>query len=75
MTRVAEACDGVAFESKSSNPISPIIKSMTKERNSREKLKKDFNERDSTDYMSSLLSFSIPWVVLFILSLIALYFF
>jgi len=74
MRKVDEACDGVDFESNSSNPIDPIIKSLSKQRGDGEKFKEVAEDRDYIDYGKSLLLFCIPWAVLFVLSLIALYF-
>jgi len=74
MPNVAEACDGVDFESKSSSPIDPIIKSVSKQRDDGGKFKEHVGGKNYMGYGLSLLLFFIPWAALFVLSFIALYF-
>lgn len=72
---VSEACSGIKFESPPSSAVDSIIDSITDKRASEAKLKKySDSEIELVDLIKSILSYSIPWLVLFILTLIITYF-
>jgi hypothetical protein len=70
---MAEVCDGIEFNSKSSNTIDSIIDSISRNRNNGEKLRVFIDDMNILDYVLTLLQYFIPWAALFVLSLIALY--
>jgi hypothetical protein len=67
--KVKDACDGVDFDSKSTSAIDWIIKSIEKLRN-KKKLKEAVNENKYMDFIISVLQYFVPWLALFVISLV-----
>lgn len=74
-SEVAKACDGIEFGSKPKSAVDSIMKSISSSRNNGEKFEKFVDDRDFLEYGLTLLQYCIPWLVLFVFSLIALYHF
>ena len=71
--KIADVCSDVNFKDKPSSTIDPIIESIKGERSSNKPLSKYADGGDLIDFVMSLARYCIPWLVLFVFSLIAMY--